>query len=215
MTEHSPKPVPPPPEALPSLLESWLGVQFDIDRTLVTLSSGGVALLVGLLATVADAGAPFTAYWLALGAFIAAIGVGIAVGHLNAKMLEETMQDVAAARGGRTRTWLRGMSWTLHVLFAAGVILSVWVGFGTAVTRPPTPPTARTPMTGKGKPHQLKPTAGPPETRALDKLPQILLTQVEGNQGAQPQQTPPMPSGGNATGEGGQSGGSSENTGSH
>lgn len=154
MPEDLPKPVPPPPNALPSLLESWLGVQFDIDRTLVALSAGGVALLVGLLATVADAGAPFVAYWLALGAFILAIGVGIAVGHLNALMLEETMQDLAAARRGSTKKWLRGMSWTLHFLFAAGVLLSVWVGYGTATTRPASQPTTEETHGREGQEHR-------------------------------------------------------------
>jgi hypothetical protein len=116
-----------------ALFEAMVETSMEADRTLVALSAGGVALLVGLLSTVAPTrGGPFHLYWLALMAFLLAMATGVAIFRLNASMLGDAMVSLKGALHGTKRKWLRALDYILIAFFAVGVLLSVCVGVTTA-----------------------------------------------------------------------------------
>jgi di/tricarboxylate transporter len=133
MAEGTPKDkVPPPPEWVPTLLDAWINTKTEADRTLLSLSAGGVALLVGLLVVVAEQGQSLWPYGLALSFFMLAIVAGLRVLFLNGNILEETLEDMYAAGQGRTKRALTTWSLALPILFALGVLASAWVGYNAA-----------------------------------------------------------------------------------
>lgn len=116
------------------LTQAWIDTRMEIDRTLVSLAAGGVALLVGLLAA-AEVPADLRTYGAALTAFVLAIAAGIVVFHLNARLLRASITDLSAAEKSWTKHLLTALSWALILLFAAGTLLSVRVGHDTARVR--------------------------------------------------------------------------------
>jgi hypothetical protein len=148
MTEDSPKvppgPLRPPPETVPTIIEAMTGTIMELDRTLVTLSAAGLGLLVGLLASFADVQDDLWWFWAAAVAFLLAIGCGLAVFGLNARLLHLSLKDLRVAEDSPTFTAVKWFSRGLIFLFIVGALASVRVGYEIARARsaPEPPPTS-------------------------------------------------------------------------
>ncbi|MCR9093309.1 MAG: hypothetical protein NXI30_03745 [bacterium] len=136
-----------------ALVNAWFTTRMEKDRTLLALSAGGVALLVGLLTGFgARSLCHLVLYLLAAAAFLAAIFSAIAVFGGNARYLEKEKEsfESSGAPTGRDRN-LERLDWTLGASFFAGVILTVAVALVSAwpATNPVEDPMSAKPSKGR------------------------------------------------------------------
>lgn len=130
-TEYRPKQAA-PREAIPTLLSAWFDTRMEADRTLVSLSAGGIAVLIGLIAAVPDARAEPVLLAAAICAFLLAIGAGVWTFRLNAALIDLCIEDLGAVGDSDESRRLGQLWWALVLFFAAGVLLSVGVAYGAA-----------------------------------------------------------------------------------
>lgn len=116
-----------------TMLDAWYQTRMEKDRTLLTLSAGGVAVLVTLLTTVG------VAWWwtgilyaVAVIAFIVAIHAAICIFHYNADHIMEAAEDAAKAHESPLRTKLQRLDKRLERAFWIGVAFSIAVGVASA-----------------------------------------------------------------------------------
>ena len=108
-----------------AVANGWISTRMTYDTTMVTLSAGGIGLLVTLLAAVG-----VRSLWegglYAIGTlgFGGAIGVALAIFRRNSAFLE----DLARGRGENGDPSLRRLDRSLLVFFAAGLLGGVAVG---------------------------------------------------------------------------------------
>ena len=112
-----------------TMLDAWFQTRMEADRTLLTLSAGGVALLVTLLTTV---GIPWIwvalLYGCAFTAFIVAIHAATAIFKDSADHIMEAATDAAQAHNSPLRERLRKLDDRLKKAFWVGVGFSIAVG---------------------------------------------------------------------------------------
>lgn len=116
-----------------AMRDLWYETRMERDRALLTLSAGGVALLVTLLTTV---GVPWwwvgLLYAVAFTAFIVAIHAATAIFHRSAKHIMEAADDPAKAHESPLRPKLRKLDRRLACAFWWGVAFSIAVGVASA-----------------------------------------------------------------------------------
>jgi hypothetical protein len=114
-----------------AIVQAWLGTRMERDRTIVTLSAGGIGLLVTLLTAVGVstpwAIVPFIGAFLG---FSTALGVAIAIFKLNADYLEAEITKKTE------RPPLGKLDWVMMISFGLGVIFSIVIGIVAATHRP-------------------------------------------------------------------------------
>jgi hypothetical protein len=104
--------------------ETWM----EFDRSILSLSSGAIALIVTLLATTAvNSPLVLLLYAVALGCFLAAITFALAIFKHNGLYISAAAQDVAAPSDPILTTYDR---W-LPRAFRFGVIVALLAGVGT------------------------------------------------------------------------------------
>lgn len=107
-----------------ALLNAWIATRMEKDRTVVTLSAGGVALLVTLLtATSLDTGLELALTIVSFLGFLAAIFSGITVLRRDADHLERLLRERTSS-DPRLRQLDRLLFWG----FTVGVVSAVATG---------------------------------------------------------------------------------------
>ncbi|WP_321867020.1 hypothetical protein [Paraburkholderia tropica] len=99
-------------------------VRLELDKSLLTLSSAGIAAFVALLTTVGP-GTNFVAYCscVAIACFVMVIGIVLVAFAMSASYLEDVLSD-----GKPSGTWLKGLDWAARAFFVASVIASAAAG---------------------------------------------------------------------------------------
>jgi hypothetical protein len=109
-----------------ALVQAWIGTKMERDKTLVTLSAGGIGLLVTLLTTV---GVTFSwGIWLYAGAllsFLTTIATSVVVFDRNSKHIEDLIhqpgsRDSVLKRLDKVSLW----SFVIAALFAIAIGIS-------------------------------------------------------------------------------------------
>lgn len=110
-------------------LEGWISTRLEHDKSLLTLSAGGIGLLITLKATIGvQSFCSFVAFVLAITAFVVCIIVVLLIFERNSKHLEE------AVKGGKHHDKLLAfLDRSAIFAFLAGIVLSCGVGFAGAV----------------------------------------------------------------------------------
>lgn len=110
-------------------VNAWFNTKFEHDKSLLTLSAGGIGLLVTLLSTVGiNSLGALVLCVLALVAFIICLGILLWIFRRNAKHLEEVCQ------GKATSDPVLALLDNLAILsFLSGVVFSVIVSISTAI----------------------------------------------------------------------------------
>lgn len=114
-----------------TLLGAWIETRMERDRTLITLSTGAIGLLITILITAGIA--VWWEIWLyaaALVAFVGAIGALLYVYKRNSDLIEAEIRG----EGHRAPNLLK-FDFIAAVLFVIGVITSAGIGFVEAICR--------------------------------------------------------------------------------
>ena len=108
---------------------AWLNTKFEHDKSLLTLSAGGIGLLITLLTTTGVKSIEsLVLYIVALVAFISCLGTLLWIFRRNARHLEGVIQ------GSETSDSLLVVLDTVALAsFLLGVLLSAIIGVSTAV----------------------------------------------------------------------------------
>lgn len=110
-------------------VEGWITTRLEHDKSLLTLSSGGIGLLITLKATVGfHSEWSFVAFILAIVAFVVCVIVVLFIFDRNSKHLEEVVKT-----GKAHDTLLASFDRLAFSAFLVGVVLSCTVGFATTV----------------------------------------------------------------------------------
>jgi hypothetical protein len=146
-------------------MEGWAQNRMEFDKSVLTLSAGGIALMVGLLSTVgARSTREMWAFYGSIAAFAAAAGVVLMIFKRNADycaryLCGDTRDDLVLKWGDRIAA----------VAFMAGVALAVLGAGAINKARPAAsfPHTTEAPMP---KNRATQPPGQPTETRSLNGL---------------------------------------------
>lgn len=115
-----------------SMVEAWIATRMEKDRTLLTLSVGGVGLLATLLTTVgASSRCELLLYGLAGASFIGAAICAISIFEGNARHLREVITKNVS---GDDPSLVRRDT-ILFLLFLAGVVFTAFVGASAGLAR--------------------------------------------------------------------------------
>jgi hypothetical protein len=116
-----------------TLRDAWLATRMERDRSILTLSAGGIGLLVALMtARRPESSGQMVIYLFASIAFVTALIAGLMIFKRNATYLEA---ELAAWRAGKTDLGDAGLvqlDWTLLVAFVVGVVLTILVAIMSA-----------------------------------------------------------------------------------
>jgi len=111
-------------------VEAWYGTRFEHDKSLLTLSAGGIGLLVTLLTTVGVTSAEaLILYVVSLLSFALCLIIVLVIFRQNARYLEETV-------GGKAKSsdpFLAVLDNAAILSFTFGVILTVIIGTSSAL----------------------------------------------------------------------------------
>jgi hypothetical protein len=112
-----------------SLVQAWIDTRMELDRTLVTLSAGGIGLLATLLTTVGVV-RRWHLWFYALSAlgFLIALIVELVIFKKNAAIIEEIIG------GGGRKTGLKHLDGVGLVSFGVGAAALLLIGVFTATT---------------------------------------------------------------------------------
>src|SRR5260221_12045165 len=104
-----------------AVLGAWIETRMEKDKTLLTLSTGGIGVLTTLATTVGPSSkAQLALYALACGCFAVAVITGILVFDRNSKHLDDIIRKQAVGTS-ETLTWLDRL---LFGGFVLGVLLT-------------------------------------------------------------------------------------------
>ena len=115
------------------LLEAWIQTRMARDKSLVTLSAGGVGVLVTLLTTL-GVSRPWQ-IWLYICSFIGfllTIGLALVIYQKNSEQIEN---DLRGQSSDHLR--LRVFDWASLVAFSVGAVFAVSIAVSSALTHPP------------------------------------------------------------------------------
>lgn len=160
-----------------TLMQAWIDTRMEADRSILTLSSGGVALLVTLLTTV-GVQSVWTGVFYVLGlvAFLVAIAAALRIYRLNAEHLVESVENPEKAHNSKTRKRMGMLDRWLWWAFWSGVVFSVFAA-GASVARNHLHEGDDTMgdkkvvqgiETGVQRPSESKPAPGPIEQGSID-----------------------------------------------
>ena len=108
-----------------AVVEAWVATQMEKDRTLLSLSAGGIGLLTTLLTTVGPASCIELLLYIAAGTFYAgSIFSALFIFKRNSLYLEEV---VKSKKAGDDR-WLFWLDWFVLIFFMAGVVFTGVLG---------------------------------------------------------------------------------------
>ena len=107
-----------------ALIDAWIHTRMERDKSLLSLSAGGIALLVTLLTTIGTKNyIETTLYFLALLSFLATVIVCLVIFKRNSKHLKEV------ASGDRSKdSVLERLDYFSFWSFIIGVLLAIAVG---------------------------------------------------------------------------------------
>ncbi|ROV61700.1 hypothetical protein EGH82_03815 [Vibrio ponticus] len=110
---------------------AWLNTKFELDKSLLTLSTGAIGLLVTLLTTIgASSIEGLVLYFAALLSFLACVVSILLVFKRNAKHLESIVQGSEA-----NDSWLQFLDLSAAISFVLGVFLTLIIGGTTAMNQ--------------------------------------------------------------------------------
>lgn len=113
--------------------DAWTTTRMEFDKTLVTLSAGGLGLFLTLLTTIGVRSAlEATFYVLGTVGFSVAIVFGLLVFQRNAAFLEQIVNETATEKGDPK---LRFYDKTLKIAFGCGAIFALLAGGSAAIDR--------------------------------------------------------------------------------
>lgn len=108
---------------------AWVNTRMERDKSLLTLSAGGIGLLVTLLTTRGvESIYALALYVLAILCFIACLGSLIAILTINSGYIEKVIQGTA-----KRSIHLRALDHIALTSFSMGVILSLVIGLSTGI----------------------------------------------------------------------------------
>jgi len=127
-----------------AMVAAWFGTRIELDKSLLTLSAGGIGLLITLVTVVGvESSEGLLLFILALAAFICCIAAVLAIFKRNSKHIEEV------AHQNKSNDPLLGVLDTVAIVsFLAGVVFSAIIGIAVALTSLETK-RIHTPMTTK------------------------------------------------------------------
>lgn len=109
-------------------VNAWVNTRFEHDKSLLTLSAGGVGLLITLLTNNSISSIElFVFYILALLSFVVCLGALLWIFKRNAMHLENVVQDIEASD-----SLLKGLDTIAIVSFLMAVVFSSIIGIITA-----------------------------------------------------------------------------------
>jgi len=109
----------------------WYSTRMEHDKSLLTLSAGGLGLLVTLLNTVGVSSAEgLVLYLAAMLSFLLCLGSILAIFKKNSAHLEAALKDCAPPLD----PWLTKLDNTAIITFASGILLSSVIGISAAIS---------------------------------------------------------------------------------
>jgi hypothetical protein len=111
-------------------VNAWFNTRLEHDKSLLTLSAGGVGLLVSLLTSAGVASAEaLVLYVAAIVAFLTSMGCVLFILKKNSVYIEESLQD----RSPQSSTVLERLDGVAIYSFAAGVTFTGLIGISAAI----------------------------------------------------------------------------------
>lgn len=108
---------------------AWYNTQLEHDKSLLTLSAGGVGILITLLVTIGVASADGLVLNItALLSFLVCIGAVLVIFRRNGPHLQGVLRDANHAD-----PWLKGLDGLALITFGFGVLLSAVIGISAAI----------------------------------------------------------------------------------
>ncbi len=110
---------------------AWYNTQLEHDKNLLTLSAGGIGLLITLLTTVGVPSAEgLVLYVVSLGCFVVCLGSVLVIFKQNGKYVEELLKGDTPPHNPS----LQRLDSVAIYSFAAGVIFAAMIGISAAIT---------------------------------------------------------------------------------
>lgn len=110
-------------------VNAWFNTRLELDKNLLTLSSGGVALLMGLMSTTGiHTIEKLSLYIVAIISFVVCIGSSLFIFRLNSIRIEEIINNEKSSIGNT----LKNLDLLNYLSFFVGVILSIMIGISSA-----------------------------------------------------------------------------------
>ncbi len=111
--------------------QAWVNTNFEADKTIITIASGGIGLLVTLL-NVIEAKSDNDIYWYiaAIATFIFAIAAGIFIFKRNSVVLTKSLN-----KNYEKDRWLGIADTVMLVSFALGLLLTSYIGLKASVNK--------------------------------------------------------------------------------
>lgn len=114
-------------------VQAWLQTRMERDRLLLTLSAGGIGLLVTLLTTIGPASsARALLYGAALISFLVTVIVVLLVLRLNADLLEKVVKD---KEGKQEASLLRTLDVVARTAFVIGILIALVIAADVTLAR--------------------------------------------------------------------------------
>lgn len=113
-----------------SVIDAWFSTSLERDKSLLTLSAGGIGLLITLLTTVGLSSAEALVLYVgAIASFVVALIAVLRIFHHNRRHLEEIISGKAA----NNDPLLAKLDLTAFWAFVAGVIFTAVIGIAAAI----------------------------------------------------------------------------------
>lgn len=111
-------------------LNAWLNTRFEHDKSLLSLSAGGIGILITLLSnSAANSIYSLVFYFFAITSFMICLGALLWVFRRNAKHLEDVVKNI-----NTSDSLLKCLDNIALISFIVGVIFASLIGFSTVVT---------------------------------------------------------------------------------
>lgn len=111
-------------------LNAWLNTRFEYDKSLLSLSAGGIGILITFLSnSAAKSIYGLIFYFFAITSFMICLGALLWVFRRNAKHLEDVVKNI-----NTSDSLLKCLDNIALISFIVGVISASFIGFSTVVT---------------------------------------------------------------------------------
>jgi len=109
--------------------QAWVNTNFEADKTIITIASGGIGLLVALINLIeVKSNGDIYCYIVAIGMFIIAIAAGIFIFKRNAVVLNKSLN-----KNYNKDRWLSIADAVMIASFGMGLLLTTYIGLKASV----------------------------------------------------------------------------------
>lgn len=108
---------------------AWVNTNIEADKTIITIASGGIGLLVALINVIeVKSNTDIYCYIFAIGTFIISIGAGIFIFKRNPAVLVKSLN-----KNYKKDRWLGVADAVVIISFSAGLLLTTYIGLKASV----------------------------------------------------------------------------------